>query len=98
MVLVGQVLLWIINIYLWLLVIRAVLSWVPLLWSSFRPRGAAAMVIDWLARLTEPPLRLVRRLIRPLRLGGGGVSLDLSFIVLFVLLMVVQRMVVVVFF
>ena len=95
---IGLACYWALWAYMWILAIRAVLSWLPLLWPSFRPRGAVALLFHWLSRLTEPLLGLVRRLIRPLRLGGASVSLDLSFIVLFVLLWLVQRMVVVVFF
>ena len=94
--LLGEALLWLLGAYLWVLAIRAVLSWIPLMFPSFRPVGAVATLFDWLRRLTEPPLRWLRRFIRPIRLGAA--SLDLSFMVLFVLLLLAQRMVVSIFF
>lgn len=56
----------VLNIYLWLVILRAVLSWVYV--PSFYQ---AARV---LYRLTEPVMRPVRRLIPPAKTGG----LDLS--------------------
>lgn len=53
-------------IYLWIIIIRAVLSWVnvPSLYSVY--------VV--LHRMTEPVLRPFRRLIPPYKLGGIDVS------------------------
>ncbi|MCL2782443.1 MAG: YggT family protein [Propionibacteriaceae bacterium] len=94
--LIGEALSWLLSAYLWVLIIRALVSWLPLLIPGFRPRGAVAIVLGWLGRLTDPPLRWLRRFVRPI--GAGAVSLDLSFIVLFVLVLIAQRMVVIVFF
>jgi len=74
-----------------LLMLRALLSWVPMFFPSFRPRGAVATSIDLVNRVTDPPLRWMRRFVPPIRLGLA--SLDLSLIVWFVVLMVTQRIV-----
>ena len=95
MTLVGVALLRLIQIAVWLLVARALISWVPLLFPSFRPPGVVAAIFTFIHRVTEPPLRWVRRFVRPLPMGGA--SLDLSFIVWFVFLMLAQRMVVLIF-
>ena len=42
MILTGTILTWIIEIYTVLLIVRMVMSWVPLLIRGFVPRGALA--------------------------------------------------------
>ena len=74
-----------------LLLLRALLSWLPMIAPSFRPRGAVAAAIDLVTRVTDPPLRWMRRFVPPIRVGLA--SLDLSLIVWFVVLMVAQRIV-----
>jgi YggT family protein len=49
---------------------------------GWRPRGAALVTAHAVYSVTDKPLKLLRRLIPPLRLGG--VSLDLGFLLLFV--------------
>lgn len=56
----------VLTLYLWIVIIRAVLSWVNV--PSFYP------VILILYRLTEPVLRPFRRLVPPRRLGGIDIS------------------------
>ncbi|MCL2652387.1 MAG: YggT family protein [Propionibacteriaceae bacterium] len=82
---------WVFWVALCLLMLRALLSWVPLIFPSFRPHGAVASAIDLVNRVTDPPIRWMRRFVPPIRLGVA--SLDLSLIVWFVVLMVTQRIV-----
>jgi YggT family protein len=46
------------------------------------PRGSALVAAHAVYSMTDPPLKVLRRLIPPLRLGG--VSLDFGFLVLFI--------------
>ena len=62
----ARVLHLVLMLYLWVIIIRAVLSWVNV--PSLYP---VALV---LYRLTEPVLRPFRRLVPPRRLGGLDVS------------------------
>ena len=96
MSLIGNLLSWALSICVWLLVLRAIVSWVPMLVPSFRPQGALAGAFGLIYRVTEPPLRWLRRFIPSPRIGAA--SLDLSFMVWFVVLLLAQRMVVVIFF
>lgn len=56
----------VLTIYLWIIILRAVFSWVyvPSLFQAGRV----------LYRLTEPVLRPVRRLLPPAKLGGLDIS------------------------
>ncbi len=77
----------IIGIYvLWavvgLLFVRLIMDYVMMFARSYRPSGAVAAVLELAYSATDPPLKALRRVIPPLRLGQ--VSIDLSFIVLFI--------------
>jgi len=66
-----------------LLLVRLVLDWVMVFARSWRPTGVALVVAEATYTVTDPPLRLLRRVIPPLRIGA--ISLDLAFMVLFLL-------------
>ncbi|HJW74627.1 MAG TPA: YggT family protein [Thermoleophilia bacterium] len=76
-----------INIYIFLIIGRALLSWFPL-----RSGTAAYTVYGWLYDVTEPYLGIFRRILPPVRMGNA--ALDLSPILGFVVLLVVQRLIV----
>jgi len=58
---------------------------------SWRPVGVAAVGLELIYTATDPPMKLLRRLIPPLRLGG--VSIDLSALVLLIIIMVLRQVV-----
>lgn len=65
----------------WLVLIgRLIFDWVQVFARDWNPRGPLLVVAEGVYTATDPPLRLLRRFIPPLRLGQ--VSLDLSFLVL----------------
>lgn len=68
-------------VFLLLLIARFVVEWVMVLARRWRPTGLVAAGLEVVYSATDPPLKLLRRLIPPLRLGG--ISIDLGFIVLF---------------
>ena len=76
------------NLYLLVLLVRVVIDWVQLFARDWRPTGIVLMVANLVYGLTDPPLRRLRRVIPALRLGGTGI--DLSFLVLFVAIFVLQ--------
>lgn len=65
-----------------LLLLRMIMSYVMMFARNFRPTGVLAAGLEIAYSVTDPPLRALRRVIPPLRLGQ--VSLDLGFIVLFI--------------
>lgn len=58
---------------------------------SWRPAGITAIGLEVVYSITDPPMKLLRRLIPPLRLGG--VSLDMSVFVLFIIIFILQQVV-----
>jgi YggT family protein len=86
MVTVGGILLALLSIYEWILIIRAVLSWVQVINPRWTPHGVLLVVAEATFTVTDPPLRFLRKLIKPLRVGN--IRLDLAFFVLFCLVLV----------
>ena len=95
MTLIGTILSGLISLYLYILVARAVLSIVPLFAPDWRPKGVVLVLAEAVYTVTDPPLRALGRVVKPVRLGT--VSLDLGFILLWVLLLLAQRVVFAVF-
>ena len=83
-----QIIDWVISAYITILFIRMILDWVMVLNPRWYPRGVVASLIAIVYRLTEPPLRWLRRYIPPIRLGTIG--FDVSFIVLYFILIVLR--------
>jgi YggT family protein len=65
------------------LFVRVILSWFP-----FQPPPAIAPAFNFLYDLTEPFLRLFRRLLPPMNVGG--MALDLSPLVAFITLYILE--------
>ena len=82
------------EIALWLftlvLIVRLVAEWVQLFARSWQPRGPILVVLEGVYTVTDPPLRALRRVVPPLRLGG--ISLDLSLMLLLVICWVLRRL------
>ena len=65
-----------------LLFVRFIIDWVMVFARNWRPSGAAAAVLELVYSATDPPLKALRRVIPPLRLGSF--ALDIAFILLFI--------------
>lgn len=78
----------VLTAYTIILFIRVLVSWAFLF--GFRPpySGPLRTVLDLLDDVTEPVLKPLRALIPPIR--AGGVGLDLSIIIAFVILAVLR--------
>lgn len=76
------------TIYFFILIVRILYSMVNVFVRNWRPRGINLIIAEIVMTLTDPPLRFFGRFIPPLRLGQ--VSLDLSFIVVFFIVMLIR--------
>jgi YggT family protein len=72
-----------------ILVARLIMDYVMAFSRSYRPSGVVAVLFEFVYTATDPPLKLLRRFIPPLR--AGNFSLDLSFMVLFIGLEIVRH-------
>ena len=78
------------GLYLLVLTLRLILDWAGVFAPNWRPRGVVLVGANLVYRLTDPPLAALRRVIPPLRLGEGF-ALDVGFMVLYIGVIVVQR-------
>jgi YggT family protein len=82
-----------IGFVLWLfflaLIIRLIFDWVQTLARDWKPRGVVLIAAEGVYSVTDPPLRALRRVIPPLRIGG--IALDLAFILLFFIVTILLR-------
>lgn len=74
--------LYVLYVIVALLILRLIIDYVMMFARNFRPSGLLAAALELAYTVTDPPLKALRRIIPPLRLGNF--SLDLSFIVLFI--------------
>ena len=86
-----------INLYMMVLLARVILDWVQFFARGWRPSGILLVAANALYALTDPPIRWIGRFIPPLRIGGG-MAIDVGFMVLFLFLIVAQRLATVLYF
>jgi YggT family protein len=88
---VRVVLYYVLSLYLLILIGRMILSWIQTFSRTWSPTGIVLVLAEIIYTATDPPLRFLRRYIPSLRLGS--VALDLSFMVLFLVLVVLLNIV-----
>jgi YggT family protein len=88
--LVGVLIQTVLWVFLLLLFARMILSWVPVLVRDWQPRGPVLVVAELVYSVTDPPLRALRKVLRPVRVGN--VLLDLAFIGLYILVSILLRL------
>ncbi|MGH3309326.1 MAG: YggT family protein [Streptomyces sp.] len=77
--------------FLIVLIFRLVMDYVFQFARSWQPGKAMVVVLEATYTVTDPPLKLLRRFIPPLRFGG--VALDLSFFVLMIIVYILINVV-----
>ena len=88
---VADVVYFVLLVFLLLLIFRLIMEYVFLLARSYRPAGLVAAALELAYSVTDPPLKALRRIIPPLRIGQ--VSLDLGFIILFIVVRILMGVV-----
>ncbi len=68
--LIALVLYWLLQAYFFVLIGRFVFDLVLSVNRDWRPRGLLLVLVEVIYTLTDAPLKLVRRLVPPLRFGG----------------------------
>ena len=72
-------LLWFFIAFMW---VRFVTEWVQVFARSWSPRGVLLVALEVVYSVTDPPIKALRRVIPPLRIGNF--ALDLSMLIVFV--------------
>jgi YggT family protein len=89
MFILGSIIDWVLWVFLLLLFARMILSWVPVLVRDWEPRGPMLVVAEIIYSITDPPLRLLRKVLRPVRIGN--MMLDLAFIGLTIIVLILRQ-------
>lgn len=87
---VGSIIDWLLWVFLLILFARMILSWIPVLVRDWEPRGPMLVVAEVVYSITDPPLKALRRVLRPVRVGN--VMLDLAFIGLAILVSILMQL------
>lgn len=80
---------WALQLYFYLLIARFVVDLVLSINPTWRPRGLVLVATEVVMTLTDPPLRLVRKFIKPVRVGS--ISLDFGWTLLLLLVSLLQN-------
>lgn len=89
MQLVAGILYLAVMLYMLVLLARLVLDWIRAYARDYRPSGVVLVLFEVVYTLTDPPVKALRRLIPPLRIGA--VALDLSLMLLLVACWILMR-------
>lgn len=92
----GNIILFVLWVAVVVLIARFVIDWVQMLARQWHPRGVVAALCEGIYSITDPPLRAVRGVVPPIRLGAA--ALDLSPMILLIGIWILQFVVRVVFF
>lgn len=76
------------QLFVFVLIARVVLEMVQSFSRDWRPSGFVLVLAEIVYTITDPPLRFLRRFIKPVRLGS--IALDLSVLVLFFGIIILQ--------
>jgi len=75
---VGTIIDTILFVFIALLFVRLIVDWIQMFARSWTPHGPVLVVLEGVYTTTDPPVKALRRVLPPLRLGG--VAIDLSFL------------------
>jgi YggT family protein len=79
---VGQAthaVLWVFIALMW---VRFVVDWVQVFARSWSPTGVLLLILEFVYSVTDPPIKALRRVVPPLRIGNF--ALDLSFLLVMI--------------
>jgi YggT family protein len=79
------------TFFKWVLFARLIIDYIRMFARNWRPNSFLLAIFEVIYSITDPAMKFVGRFIPPLRLGG--VSLDLSFIVILLALNIASTIV-----
>lgn len=74
-------------IYFFLMWVRFILDLVHNFSRNWRPRGFGLVLAELVLTVTDPPIRLVRRIIPPMRIGVAALDFSWSIVMLIVIVL-----------
>ena len=83
MYVVGSIIHVILFVFIALMWVRFIVDWVMVFARQWQPTGPLLVVLEVVYSITDPPIKALREVIPPLRLGNF--ALDLSFLLVLVI-------------
>lgn len=83
MTLAGQIIEYALYAFIVLLWVRFIVDWIQVFARSWEPRGLLLVVLEVVYSVTDPPIKALRKVIKPIRIGNF--ALDLSFLLVMIL-------------
>ncbi len=90
MAIIGGIIELVLSAFIVLLFVRLIVDWIQIFARSWTPRGPVLVVLEGVYSATDPPVKALRRIIPPLRLGG--VAIDLSFVALLLICYILLKL------
>ncbi|MEJ1155297.1 MULTISPECIES: YggT family protein [Microbacterium] len=92
--LIASILNTLLLLYVFVLIARLILEWIPVFNREWRPKGAGLVAAEIVYSITDPPIKLFRRLIPPLRVGAVAIDFGfaLTMLLCFILLSVTRAL------
>jgi YggT family protein len=66
-------------LFMW---VRLILDWARALQPRWRPKGALLVIAELCFSVTDPPLKVVRRVVKPIRVGGAQLDFAWSIVLI----------------
>ena len=87
----GIILLALLRLYTLVLIVRIIIEMIQSFSRQFNPPRWFMVIAEPLFVITDPPVKALRRIVPPMQMGGF--ALDLSVLVLFIILQLLQLIV-----
>ena len=90
---VGSTLYFVLQAYLILLIARIVVDYVFIFARDWRPAGPVLVLVELIYTVTDPPIKLLQRVIPSIRVGMFDFQLTVVFLILFILIRILSGIV-----
>lgn len=87
--LIATVSYWVLVAFFVAMIVRLVFDYIRIFKRNWRPKGFVLMLAEATYTITDPPLKLLRKVLPPVRIGNIGIDVAYS-IVLFVVLILMS--------
>ncbi|MFC6238707.1 YggT family protein [Longivirga aurantiaca] len=90
---VGSTLFFVLQAYLIVLIARIVVDYVFIFARDWRPSGPVLVLVELIYTVTDPPIKLLQRVIPSIRVGMFDFQLTVVFLILFILIRILSGIV-----
>jgi YggT family protein len=87
---IGLVLYWALQVFVICLWGRFILDIARMARPDWRPRGGLLVLFSFVYGITDPPLKLVRRFVKPVRMGP--IALDLAWTIVLIVAIILMSL------